>query len=373
VRNGLGVFVLLLACKSSATSDPDGGVNVRLPDAAPRSDAVDNIPLAVDFTVSACPHFEAVGPRCSGAAPLTLEFVPLFTPSVSKFLWDFGDGTAKSSARTPSHTYAFPGTYDVSLVGGGQAGSAPRTHAGFVVVTANHAGDPCDVDQQCDGNLRCICGSTAKCTAAFTRGLCASSCATTACGATEICADLPRAVPPDVPEAWQQPTCLLACATDLDCGGGLGCRDLPALSPAGTWVRGCFPGAPAAPGSACRNASGQLRPDACITGQCADLGANGVCSVDCTTAPCPPGASCAELTDGRHLCLQRCTPEVPCDRDPLLACTSPGTGPLGFSLPAGTTGTFCAPKLCANDEDCGSAGLCHDDATGAQCARRPSM
>jgi hypothetical protein len=367
VKRGL-VMLLLASCRNGAAPGPDGSVNIRPADAAVFGDAT-SIPLAVDFTVSACPRFES-GPRCSGPAPLTLEFVPLATASVTKYLWDFGDGTTKSSARAPLHTYALPGIYDVTLVGGGVAGSAPRARLGFVVVTANQTGDPCDVDQQCDSRLRCICGSAAKCTAAFTRGLCSTGCGG-GCQAQEVCADLSLTAASDGAEPWQQALCLKSCQSDDECGAGLHCRDLPAAGGAGTWLRGCFPGAAADAGTSCRNASGQLRNDACLTGQCIDLGANGLCSLDCAHTPCPPGTSCADLADGRHLCLQRCGAGVACDRDPLLACTAPNAGPLGFVVPGGdATTAYCAPKICANHEDCGTAGTCRDDQSGAHCVRR---
>src|SRR3954466_13255287 len=195
------MLLLAASCRNGSTVGADASVTLRPADAAVRGDAI-TIPLAVDFTVSACPRFES-GPRCTGSAPLTLEFVPLATASVSRYLWDFGDGTAKSSARSPLHTYAFPGIYNVTLVGGGVAGSAPRARMGFVVVTANQTGDPCDVDQQCDSRLRCICGSAAnKCTPAFARGLCAEGCNGNDCKTGEICADFSLATAPEGPEAW---------------------------------------------------------------------------------------------------------------------------------------------------------------------------
>jgi PKD repeat protein len=365
------VLSVLAGCRSGSPPAPDAAITVRPTDAAPRSDDAVSTPLAVDFTVSACPRFES-GPRCTGRAPLTVEFVPLTTASVTRFLWDFGDGTAKSSARAPQHTYAFPGIYNVTLVGVGTAGSAPRTRLGFVVVLANQAGEPCDVDQQCESRLHCVCSSMVKCSPAFTRGLCAAECTGTDCQAGELCADLTLAKPAGEPEPWQKtPLCLAACQSDGDCSPGLHCRDLPAARPTGAWLRACFPAVPGSAGSSCRSASGQLRNDACVTGQCIDLGANGLCSLDCSSAGCPPSTACADLTDGRHVCLQRCGGEVACDRDPLLACTPPNMGPLGFTVVGGEAGaTYCAPKTCAKHEDCGPAGTCRDDLNGAHCVRR---
>jgi PKD repeat protein len=349
---------------------PEAGVDVRAPDAPVTRDAT-VAPLAVDFTVSDCPSF-TTGPVCRGQAPLTVQFVPVTTGTVTKYLWDFGDGTEPSSLATPVHTYSFPGSYDVALVGGGSAGSTVRTRVGFVVVVNNAAGDPCDVDQQCQSGLTCVCGSTAnpRCTAAFARGLCAASCRDSDCRATERCADLSQGAP-DAGEPWQQPLCLRPCQTDSDCGAPLRCRDLPARNAADGWLRGCFPDHPVAPGGRCRGAGGQLQGELCVTGRCVDLGADGVCSLNCASTPCPPSMGCADLTDGRHLCLARCGPTFACDGDPLLACLGPNAGPFGFTLHSGTPpGSYCAPRRCTSSDDCAPAGVCRTDATGSHCVRK---
>jgi hypothetical protein len=184
-----------------------------------------------------------------------------------------------------------------------------------------------------------------------------------------VCADLSSSA--EAREAWQEPLCLRPCAADGECAPGLRCRDLPARAPASGWLRACFPGFPIGLGGSCRGAGGQLRNDLCVTGQCADLGANGLCSRDCAKAPCPLGAACATLSDGRQLCLQRCSPDLPCDRDRLLACALPNAGPLGFTVPAGAPpGPYCAPRRCTSPADCGPAGSCRGDPEGAHCVRR---
>jgi hypothetical protein len=278
-----------------------------------------------------------------------------------------------SSLRTPVHTYPFPGSYKVTLVGGGASGSADSARAGFVVVLDNPAGDPCDVDQQCESGLACICGSATKCTPAFARGICASSCLAAACRTTERCADLTlsQGNPDAGAEPWQDALCLRPCKTDTDCAPPLRCRDLPARPATDGWLRGCFPDNPVAPGGRCRGASGQLQGELCITGRCADLGADGVCSVECSSAPCPPSMGCATFTDGRKLCVAQCTPSFTCDGDPLLACLAPNAGPLGFTLPPGTPpGMYCAPRRCTSGDDCAPSGVCRMDAQGGHCSRK---
>ncbi|TFH10031.1 MAG: DUF11 domain-containing protein, partial [Candidatus Atribacteria bacterium] len=66
-------------------------------------------PLVVNF----------VGTPTSGCAPLTVQFTDLTTGGYSLepyvYSWNFGDGTAISSAKNPIHIYSNPGTYTVTL------------------------------------------------------------------------------------------------------------------------------------------------------------------------------------------------------------------------------------------------------------------
>src|SRR5262249_51364492 len=156
------------------------------------------------FTVTGCPKLDLDPFRCIGRPPLELTFVPI-TAGVNRYLWDFGDGTAKSSEEAPTHGFPIPGAYDITLVGGGPGGSALKTRTGFVNVTKNTTADPCDVDAQCESALMCLCGSAGQCPAAFSRGICTSFCADKPCRETEVCADLSVAARPGVPAAlWQQ-------------------------------------------------------------------------------------------------------------------------------------------------------------------------
>src|SRR5262249_37565832 len=106
---------------------------------------------------------------------------------------------------------------------------------------------------------------------------------------------------------------------------------------------------------------GALSGTACVSGSCADLGALGLCTVSCgPNDPCPTSSACAQLGDGRALCLRACAAATDCTRDPLLACQAPGGGgALGFSVADGARGaTYCAPRPCSKDIDCAPAGVC---------------
>jgi PKD repeat protein len=58
----------------------------------------------------------------SGIAPLTVNFTSTSTGTISTYAWTFGDG-GTSSAQNPSHVYAAPGTYTVTLAVSGPGGS----------------------------------------------------------------------------------------------------------------------------------------------------------------------------------------------------------------------------------------------------------
>ena len=59
----------------------------------------------------------------SGEAPLTVQFTDASTGNPHTWSWDFGDGSAPSTLKNPSHTYTTPGKYDVNLTVSGWCGS----------------------------------------------------------------------------------------------------------------------------------------------------------------------------------------------------------------------------------------------------------
>ncbi|MEA2699974.1 MAG: hypothetical protein QOI66_4245 [Myxococcales bacterium] len=331
-------------------------------------------PLSLDFTATGCASFDLGTSRCSGPAPLTVTFSPIGSPSVTQFLWDFGDRTAMSSDRAPMHSYTLPGSFTVTLVGAGPSGSISRTRSQFIAVAVAGVGQLCDVDAQCAAGLRCLCGSAVDCGGAFVRGLCTVDCADGTCNGGALCSDLSLtgapADPTAVPAPFQRALCVAACTDDSGCAPQLRCRDLPAPAVNASavlrgWVRGCFAAVPADVGAACRTPDGTLSDAACNGGLCADLGALGVCSAACTAtgAGCPGSSVCARFGDGHLRCLRTCTGAADCADDPLLAC-QPGADPvgaLGFKLVvAGAGPTVCAPRACQTTDDCLPAGTCSD-------------
>jgi PKD repeat protein len=467
VRLGLAVCALLpcvalSACHTRVYAPGDGGPDAFAGD-APASDVAGT--LALDIAVTGCTTFDVVAERCAGAPPLTLTFSPVSSASLTRFLWTFGDGSPTSSERAPTHTYVLPGTYDVSVVGAGTAGSVSRTRAQLVVVATLATGTPCDVDAQCAHGMACLCGGGA-CAPTFARGLCTSVCPSAGCGTGTVCAtlDVPTrgtattdasvdatsdagdalttsgdaaasadaddargpssidaddaatdaldapafadattsdaadapasvdaatgdaAVARDAPAALDagggaavgstsMPLCLATCAKDTDCAVGLVCRALPAAGATqARWARACVPPVLRDVGDSCRDASGALADGLCATGACADVGALGLCSATCGVGlACPSGSACATFADGRSLCLVTCGSGATCKADPLLDCEAAGAvGALSFQIsPPAPTATFCAPRVCTSQADCGLAGTCTPLGVGAHCARTP--
>jgi PKD repeat protein len=295
-----------------------------------------------------------------------------------RFTWTFGDGTPLATDRAPLHTYLLPGSYEVDLVGAFGGANTVASKA-VVDVKARDVGQPCDLDLQCAGGLRCACAPGTGCSPAFLRGLCSTPCDSVACD-LGVCAALALAPAPAADGGPAVlPWCVEGCQTSADCAPGFRCETLAAAGVAGpgTWTRGCLPiGALGDIGATCRDATGALADTACATGSCIDLGALGTCSATCDgDRTCPDKTACALMPDGRRLCLVDCNaPGASCARDPLLACVAPMNatppsadgGATGFRADGGAGASYCAPKPCASDTDCAPAGLC---GPGAQCVR----
>jgi len=351
-------FLLIagVACRDNGKPGTDGSIDGIRPD-MPST-------LTLEISVTGCARDPAAGcdadggaaPCCTGRPPLALSFAPLGSPELTRFRWTFGDGTPTSTERAPTHSYAYPGSYRVTLVGGGDGIGSTEPRVLNVVVERLPAGSPCDLDSQCGDDLTCLCAPGKGCAAAFIHGLCSAACDTAACGSGAVCAMTPGAA---IGSATSAPRCLAACQTSAQCAAGSVCQTFPAGPTETTtpWTRGCLPlGAARDVGGSCRDAGGVLADGACAIGMCADLGALGVCSADCDAGrPCPLGTSCAALGGGRQVCLLSCVYDAECAGDPLMGCAP--------ARPADSTqiATVCRPRACTSDAACAPSGRCGQD------------
>ncbi len=88
-------------------------------------------PLRPAVVVTPTADFSAT--PVSGEAPLGVSFTDLSVGAPTAWLWSFGDGTT-STEEHPTHVYAAPGVYDVSLEASNSAGAHTATRPGFVTV-----------------------------------------------------------------------------------------------------------------------------------------------------------------------------------------------------------------------------------------------
>jgi len=71
----------------------------------------------------------------SGKAPLTVHFADSSAGSITKWLWNFGDGQT-GTIHSPSHTYSKAGAYTVTLTVTGAGGTNTCTQPGYITVYA---------------------------------------------------------------------------------------------------------------------------------------------------------------------------------------------------------------------------------------------
>jgi PGF-pre-PGF domain-containing protein len=95
-----------------------------------KSDYITAYPSVVTVPVA-----NFTGIPISGTAPLTVNFTDLSTGFPTSWNWSFGDGGYNTS-RNPLHTYAFAGTFNVSLNATNSAGSNISTRNYYITVSA---------------------------------------------------------------------------------------------------------------------------------------------------------------------------------------------------------------------------------------------
>jgi len=120
------------------TSSDNGTLSfvARAYDAA--GNATSSSPVAVVVNVAAPVNQPPVAGFTTSSSGLTLSTVNTSSDpdgNPLSYVWDFGDSTATSSATDPTHTYATPGTYTVSLAA--SDGLLSNTHTASVVITAS--------------------------------------------------------------------------------------------------------------------------------------------------------------------------------------------------------------------------------------------
>jgi CSLREA domain-containing protein len=81
-------------------------------------------PVQADFSAS----------PTNGVAPLQVTFTNLSSGAYDTCAWTFGDGETSDDCGSPTHTYAAPGVYSVSLTVSGQGGEDTETRNNYITV-----------------------------------------------------------------------------------------------------------------------------------------------------------------------------------------------------------------------------------------------
>jgi subtilisin family serine protease len=93
-----------------------------------------NARLALDAAAPVCVVVaEFGGTPTTGCPGMSVNFTDQSTGTVTSWSWDFGDG-GSSTLQNPSHVYAAPGTYAVSLTANGPACNDTETKSGYLTV-----------------------------------------------------------------------------------------------------------------------------------------------------------------------------------------------------------------------------------------------
>ncbi|HLA17268.1 MAG TPA: PKD domain-containing protein [Candidatus Limnocylindrales bacterium] len=95
---------------------------------------IEYLPSGPTGSTPNAPTAQFVANPPSGGAPHTVQFTDLSSPSITGWLWDFGDGQ-QSTEQSPLHTYQNPGTYTVSLTVVNLAGQDSEVRSGLITVT----------------------------------------------------------------------------------------------------------------------------------------------------------------------------------------------------------------------------------------------
>ncbi|MFH2053398.1 MAG: PKD domain-containing protein, partial [bacterium] len=93
----------------------------------------DTASLDIIVDAPAAPVADFSADPVSGCSPLTVAFTDLSSGDITGWAWDFGDA-GTDTVQNPSHEYAAPGIYDVSLTVTGPGGSDAKAVTGMITV-----------------------------------------------------------------------------------------------------------------------------------------------------------------------------------------------------------------------------------------------
>ncbi|MEM9549005.1 MAG: PKD domain-containing protein [Bacteroidota bacterium] len=93
--------------------------------------------------VEVAPQMDFRTHNYAGCNSLTVEFTDVSWPRPDAYFWDFGDGITSSEAN-PTHTYAAPGSYNVTLQGSNSYGENETIKESYITIGE---GNPLSLDK----------------------------------------------------------------------------------------------------------------------------------------------------------------------------------------------------------------------------------
>jgi uncharacterized repeat protein (TIGR01451 family) len=98
------------------------------------NDRVWKLALSSDYIAPGAPTATFSADVISGNVPLDVTFTAVTSGTVEGWLWNFGDDGTASSGPVVSHTYAQPGTFDVSLIVSNTHGATMFSKPDYITV-----------------------------------------------------------------------------------------------------------------------------------------------------------------------------------------------------------------------------------------------
>ncbi|MCK4414008.1 MAG: PKD domain-containing protein, partial [Candidatus Eisenbacteria sp.] len=105
-------------------------------------------PDYISVSVPPPPQADFAASATSGTAPLTVTFSDLSLNGPTSWFWSFGDQASATSSH-PTHIYASPGSYSVSLVAANPHGTDTCTKTEYITVLAQSSAPEADFTAQC--------------------------------------------------------------------------------------------------------------------------------------------------------------------------------------------------------------------------------
>jgi len=96
-----------------------------------------SLQTAYQFDILSLPVANFTSDITTGNVPLTVNFSDLSTNTPTYWEWDFGDGSPKSYAQNPAHTYNKSGVFTVTLTVSNASGSDTEIKTDYVTVVNN--------------------------------------------------------------------------------------------------------------------------------------------------------------------------------------------------------------------------------------------